>query len=63
MAFSSCAFDLHLQSTGMISIITDIVAPPPWLPSPTIATTTIATLSDKVKQLHGDKIGHAGHIK
>ena len=63
MAFFSCAFDLHLQSTGMISIITYIVAPPPWLPSPNIATTTIATLSDKVKQLHGDKIRHAGHIK
>ena len=63
MAFSSCAFDLHLQSTGMISIITDIMTHPPWLTSPTIATTTIATLSNKVKQLHGDKIGHAGHIK
>ena len=54
MASSSCAFDLHLQRTGMISIITDIMAPPPWLPSPTIVTTTIATRSDKVKQIHGD---------
>ena len=53
MAFSSCAFDLYLQSTDMISIITDIVSPPPWLPSPTIASTTMATTSDKVKQLHG----------
>ena len=63
MAFSSCAFDLYLQSTGMISIITSMTASSSWLPSPTIATMTIATLSDKVKQLHGDKIGHAGHIK
>ena len=63
MALSSCAFDLHLQRTGMIFIITDIVAPSPWLPSPTIATITIATLSDKVKQLHDDKNGYAGHIK
>ena len=61
MAFSSCAVDLHLQSTGMISIITDIVAPPPWLPSPTIATTTIATLSNKVKQLHGDSMTRRSH--
>ena len=45
----------------MISIITDIVAPPPWLPSPTIATTTIATLSDKVKQLHGDSLTRRSH--
>ena len=61
MAFSSCAFDLHLQSTGMISIITSMTAPSQWLPSPTIATTTIDTLSDKVKQLHGDLMTRRSH--
>ena len=61
MAFSYCAFDLHFQSTGMISIVCGIVAPPLWLPSPTIATTTIATLSDKVKQLNGDQLTRRSH--
>ena len=60
---SSCAFDLHLQSTIMISIVTDMT---PWSPSswslstchhmvvsPTIAFATILSHSDKVKQLYG----------
>ena len=59
MAFSSYASDLQLQSTGMISIITSMTAP--WLPSPTIATTTITTLSDKVKQLHADQLTSRSH--
>ena len=42
----------------MISII---VAPPSWLCPPTIATTTIGTLSDKVKQLHGDSMTRRSH--
>ena len=58
---ASCAFDLHLQSTGIISIITSIVVPPPWLCPPTIVTTTIVTLSDKVKQLYGDSLTHRSH--
>ena len=45
----------------MISIITSIVAPPPWLCPPNIATTTIATLSDKVKQLPGDLLTCSSH--
>ena len=47
----SCAFDLHLQSTGIISITTSMTSPSHGLSPP-----TIATLSDKVKQLHGVKV-------
>ena len=61
MAFTSYVFDLHLQSTGMIYIISSIVAPPLWLCLPTIATTTSATLSDKVKQLLGDSLTRRSH--
>ena len=61
--WSSCAFDLHLQSTVMISIITGMT---PWSPSswslsmcrhmvvsPTIAFALLLSHSDKVKQLFG----------
>ena len=60
---SSCAFDLHLQSIVMISIVTGMT---PWSPSSwsismcrhmvvsiTIALATIAIAYDKVKQLFG----------
>ena len=56
---SSCAFDLHLQSTVMITIITGLT---PWSPSKhgcrlanyCFYDYCYCILSDKVKQLHGD---------
>ena len=64
--WSSCAFDLHLQSTVMISIVTGMA---PWSPSswslstcrhmvvwPTMAFATLLSHSDKVKQLYGSCI-------
>ena len=60
MDFSYCAFDLHLQSTGMISITTSIWRLHHGCP-PTIVTTTIATPSDEVKQLHGDSMTRRSH--
>ena len=53
---SSCAFDLHLQSTVIISIVTSLT---PWSPSSSWSSRQLLLLqlslthSDKVKQLHG----------
>ena len=63
MAFLLMLFDLHLQSTGMISIsgmISIIVVPSPWL-STNYCNYTNATLSNKVKQLHGDSMTRRSH--
>ena len=56
IAFSSfCAVDLHLQRTGTISITTGmaplLLGRRTWLSPPRVATTTIATTSDKVKAI------------
>lgn len=62
MAFSSCAFDHHLQSTGMIFITTSM-APKSLVPSYSclhqlLLLQLLLTHSDKVKQLHGACISY-----
>ena len=58
--WSSCAFDLHLQSTVMISIVTG--ATPSNVASLSSCQLLLLRLSlplsDKVKQLHGDCISY-----
>ena len=54
---SSCAFDLHLQSTVMITIVTGLTR---WsLSSRQLLLLRLSLpLSDEVKQLHGDCISY-----
>ena len=57
---SSCAFDNHLQSTVMISIVTGLTpwSPSSWSSHQLLLLQLSLTHSDKVKQLHGDCISY-----
>ena len=71
---STRAFDLHLQSTGMISIVTGATpwSPSSWSPSscrhrgcraPTMLLLLLLPFSDKVKHYKALNDWHAGHTK
>ena len=71
---STRAFDLHLQSTGMISIVTGVTpwSPSSWSPSscrhrgcraPTMLLLLLLPFSDKVKHYKALNDWHAGHTK